>query len=153
NQPDTCTGAIPVQNASCTVVIKSATTGTSTVQATSDIQVFNSGGPDTLTRTTNTAVNTAAGGGLHAGKKRVDASIQITPATATNAVGTNHTLTITVNGINGNIDGGSHTATASIVSGPGTFVVGPTCTYTGGGATATCLVVIRATTTGTTVVH
>src|SRR5262249_58182258 len=101
--------------------------------------------------TTNTAVNFAAGGTGNADKTWVNASIQITPATATNAVGTNHTLTITVNGINGNIDGGSHTATASIVSGPGTFVVGPTCTYAGGGATATCLVVIRATTTGGTV--
>src|SRR5262249_33246929 len=83
----------------------------------------------------------------------VDADIQITPATATNAVGTNHTLTITVHGLNGGIVG-SGTASASIVSGPATFVVGPTCNYNGGGTgTASCTVVIRSTTTGTTVVH
>ena len=31
------------------------------------------------------------------------------------------------------MDAGPHTATASIVSGPGSFVGSPTCTYTGGG--------------------
>ena len=55
----------------------------------------------------------------------MNANIQITPATATNAVGTNHVLTITVNALGGTIDAGPHTATASIVSGPGSFV-GPT---------------------------
>ena len=46
--------------------------------------------------TTNTAVNTTAGGSGDASKTWVDANIKITPATATNAVNTNHTLTITV---------------------------------------------------------
>ena len=64
-------------------------------------------------------------------------NIQITPATATNPVGTNHVLTITINAINGTIDAGPHTATASIVSGPGSFVGSPSCTYTGGAASAT----------------
>ena len=63
----------------------------------------------------------------------MNANIQITPATATNAVNTNHVLTITVNALNGTIDAGPHTATASIVSGPGSFVGPTTCTYTGGG--------------------
>ena len=76
----------------------------------------------TITRTTNTAANTAAGGSGNANKTWVDANIQITPATDTNAVGTNHVLTITVNAIGGTIDAGPHTATASIVSGPGSFV-------------------------------
>ena len=66
-------------------------------------------------------------------KTFVDANIQITPANANNAVGTNHVLTITVNALGGTIDAGPHTATASIVSGPGSFVGSPTCTYTGGG--------------------
>ena len=43
----------------------------------------------------------------------MNANIQITPATATNAVGTNHVLTITVNAVGGTIDAGPHTATAS----------------------------------------
>ena len=51
-------------------------------------------------------------------------------------------LTITINALGGTIDAGPHTATASIVSGPGSFVGGNTCTYTGGAATATCTVTI-----------
>ncbi len=48
--------------------------------------------------TTGTAANTAAGGDCgNATKNWVDAFIQITPPNATNAVGTNHVLTITVN--------------------------------------------------------
>src|SRR5262249_23120649 len=72
----------------------------------------------------------------------VDANIQISPPTAANEVGTNHVLTITVNAINGTIDPGPHTATASIVNGPGGFVGSPTCTYAGGGTTASCTVTI-----------
>ena len=63
----------------------------------------------------------------------VDANIQISPGSATNPTGTNHVLTITVNAVGGTLDAGPHTATASIVSGPGSFVGSPTCTYTGGG--------------------
>jgi hypothetical protein len=83
----------------------------------------------------------------------VDANIQITPANATNPVGTNHVLTITVNALGGTIDAGSHTATASIVSGPGSFVGSPSCTYTGGAATASCTVTITSAAVGTTVVQ
>ena len=67
-------------------------------------------------------MNTAAGGSGNASKLWVNANIQITPATATNPVGTNHVLTITINALGGTIDAGPHTATASIVSGPGSFV-------------------------------
>src|SRR5437870_692519 len=65
---------------------------------------------------------------------KVDANIQITPATATNAVGTNHTLTITVTAVGTTV--GNGTATASITSGPGSFVGSPTCSYTGAGRTS-----------------
>jgi hypothetical protein len=82
----------------------------------------------------------------------VDANINITPSSANNPVGTNHVLTITVNAINGTIDAGPHSATASIVSGPGSFVGSPSCTYTGGAATASCTVTITSATAGTTVV-
>src|SRR5439155_173872 len=127
-------GTLP--SASCTVVITSATPGTTVVSATSNIPVSNLSGSDTVTRTTGTAANTAVGGSGNASKSWVDANIQITPPTATNAVGTNHVLTITVNAPGGTIDAGPHTATASIVSGPGSFVGSPSCTYTGGGASA-----------------
>ena len=90
--------------------------------------------------------------GSDAVKRFVNANIQITPANANNPVNTNHVLTITVNALGGTIDAGPHTATASIVSGPGSFVGSPSCTYTGGGATASCTVTITSATTGTTVI-
>src|SRR5439155_805053 len=76
----------------------------------------------------------------------------MTAAAATNATGTNHVLTITVNAVGGTLDAGQHTATASIVSGPGGCVGSATCTYTGGSATASCTVTISSNATGTTVV-
>src|SRR5438093_515984 len=79
--------------------------------------------------TTDTAGNSGP-----ASKTWVDAAIAITPATATNAVGTNHTLTITVTAVGTTV--GNGTATASITSGPGSFVGSPTCSYTGGGSRA-----------------
>src|SRR5439155_186580 len=85
-----------------------------------------------------------------ASKTWADATIAITPATATNSVGTNHTLTITVTAVGTTV--GDGTATASITSGPGSFVGSPKCSYTGAGATASCTVVITSATTGTTVV-
>ena len=75
----------------------------------------------------------------NAAKSWVDAFIQITPQNATNAVGTNHVLTITVNATDGGVLAAG-TATASIVTPPsttGSFVGSPTCNYTGGAATAT----------------
>src|SRR5439155_1471555 len=85
-----------------------------------------------------------------ASKTWADATIAITPATATNAVGTNHTLTITVTAVGTTLGNGS--ATASITSGPGRYVRSPNCTYMGGGSPASCTVVITSATTGTTVV-
>ena len=125
-------------SASCTVTITSATTGTTVVSATS-----NDPGrwPVDHRARPRRRLNTTAGGTDNASKKWVDANIAITPATATNAVGTNHVLTITVNAVNGTLAAG--TATATIVSGPGSFVGGDdTCDYAGGAATASCTVTI-----------
>src|SRR5436190_2197390 len=72
------------------------------------------------------------------------------PSPATNAVGTKHTLTITVAPINGTIDAGTYTATATIISGPGTPVT-QTCTYLI--PATSCTVVITSATTGTSVVR
>src|SRR5207253_2126484 len=144
----TCTYTGGAATASCTVTISSGATGTTVVSATADVPVNGV----TITRTTGTAANTDSGGSGNASKAWVDANIQITPASATNPTGTNHVLTITVNAVGGTLDAGQHTATASIVSGPGSFVGSPTCTYTGGGATASCTVTIVSATTGTTVV-
>ena len=143
---NTCTYTGGAATASCTVTITSNTTGTTVVSATSNIPVNG----QTISRTT--ATNPGPGGSGNASKVWVDANIQISPSTATNPIGTNHVLTITVNALGGTLDAGPHTATASIVSGPGSFVGSPTCTYTGGGASASCQVTITSNTPGTTVV-
>ena len=134
---------------SCTVVISSPSTGTTVVHAKTTFSV--AGQP--ITRETNTAVNTTAGGSGDATKTWVDANVKITPATATNAVGTNHTLTITVTPVHGAIDAGTYTATASLVGGGvGSFVGGVnTCTYTA--AAPTCAVVITSAVAGQSTVH
>ena len=140
---NTCTYSGGSASASCTVVITSATAGTTAVSATSNIPVDGDG---SLSRTTDGT----AGSSGPAQMNWVDANIQIAPATATNPVGTNHTVTITVNTSGGTIAAGGGTATASIASGPGSFVGGNTCTYLGGGASASCTVVITSATAGTT---
>src|SRR5437870_1916062 len=140
----TCSYTGGGSTASCTVVITSATTGTTVVSATSSIPLTGDG---SVTRTTDGT----AGNSSPASKTWADATIAITPATATNAVGTNHTLTITVTAVGTTL--GDGTATARITSGPGSFVAdSSTCSYTGGGSTASCTVVITSATTGTTVV-
>ena len=140
--------------ASCTVQITSAVAGLTRVQATSNISFTNAaGGP--LTRTTGTADNVTAGCPANCGnanKVWVDAFIQITPQNATNAVGTNHVLTITVNATNGGILAAG-TATASILTPPsttGSFVGSPTCNYAGGAATSSCTVTITSAVVGLT---
>src|SRR5262249_33699198 len=85
-----------------------------------------------------------------------DAYIRITPATATNAVGTQHTLTITVKGYPAGTPLASGTATASILAGSvGVFspLGANSCNYTGGSDTASCTVVITSASTGTTTVR
>ena len=86
---DTCTTAGP--NGTCSVQINSFTTGTSTVNATAVVTVHGLA----LTRSTNTEVNTAAGGSNHITKKWVDASITI-EEDAVNVVNDPHTFTVTV---------------------------------------------------------
>jgi hypothetical protein len=49
-----------------------------------------------ITRTTGTAANTAAGGSGNASKAYVDARISLDPLTATNPLNTNHTVTVHV---------------------------------------------------------
>src|SRR5262249_49332978 len=125
----------------CDVVITSTATGTSIVQRPT-LPTVNT---VLLTLTTGEAKEVD---GPNRPKKCVDAWIEINPASASNPVGTNHVLTITVHAVNGTL--GNGTATASIASGPGSFVGSPSCNYTGGGASASCQVTISSTATGTT---
>src|SRR5437867_1356574 len=138
----TCSYTGAGATASCTVVITSGTTGTTVGSAASTIPLPGAG---SVNRTTNGA----AGNSAPASKTWADATIAITPAPATNAVGTNHTLTITVTAARTTL--GVPYTTLFRSSGPGSFVGSPTCSYTGGGATASCTVVITSGTTGTTV--
>jgi hypothetical protein len=142
-----CTTAGPNTDANgqCTITFTSSSAGTVTGHATSTLSVAGSAA-------FTVATDGVAPNGSDAVKTFVDANIGIAPATAANPIGTNHVLTITVNAIGGTIDPGPHTSTASIVSGPGGFVGSPSCTYTGGAATASCTVTITSTTAGTTVV-
>ena len=134
NDSASCNYTVPAggaASASCTVTLTSSTTGTSVVSATSNIHVAG----QTIVRTTSTADNTTACAPatcLNASKTWVDAWIEITPANDTNAVNTNHVLTITVHGVGGLLDAGTFPTTAAIVSGPGSFVGSPTCNYTVG---------------------
>src|SRR6185312_4771653 len=150
----TCNYAGGAATSSCTVTIPSAVAGLTQVQATSAISFMNAlGGP--LTRTTGTADNITAGCPANCGnanKVWVDAYIQITPQNAANAVGTHHTLTITVTATNGGILQAG-TATTRILTPPtttGTFFGPNTCNYAGGAATSSCTVQITSPVAGLT---
>src|SRR5438132_532884 len=93
-----CSYAQAVGSSSCTVVITSTVPGTTNVQASSAISLV--GVTGSLTLTSGAAAKDLASFPTRRSsdlKIWVDAFIQITPQSATNAVGTNHTLTITVN--------------------------------------------------------
>jgi uncharacterized repeat protein (TIGR01451 family) len=141
-------------NGQCTLVISSPTAGTTTAIATASLTLLGVA----LTRDTDPATAGIGGGPNGSGpavKTWVDANIQITPASANNAVGTNHTLTGHVNVNAGSAFANAPAATTigfSILSGPGSFVGGVNSCATIG-ATGSCTVQITSGTTGTTVVR
>src|SRR6266536_2802725 len=84
----------------------------------------------------------------------VDANIQLTPATATNRVGTNHVLTchINVNDGNGSANApAGTTCTGAILSGQGSFVGSNQCTTVG--TTGECQLTITSAATGLTTIR
>src|SRR6266542_1619439 len=130
---------------SCTVTITSATPGTTTLNATTTVAV----GGVSLTRTTN-GINGNSGS---VSKTWVDANIQITLPTDTDAVGDTHTLTghVNVNPRNGFVNAADGTVvTIAITDGPGT-PASQTCTTSGG--TGSCTVAISSATAGTTTLN
>jgi hypothetical protein len=130
----------------CSVTFTSNTTGTVTGHASSTLSI---GGQSVTVQTNGVAPNSA-----DAVKTFVNAKVAITPATANNPVGTNHVLTLHVDVDPGtgfvNAPAGT-SITASIQSGPGSFVGSPTCLTVA--ATGSCTVTITSATTGTTVVR
>ena len=84
----------------------------------------------------------------------VDANVQISPATATNRVDTNHVLTchVNVNDGNGFANAPAGTVcTGSIVSGPGSFVGSNQCATVG--TSGDCQLTITSAVTGLTTIH
>jgi hypothetical protein len=152
--PSSCTtpGAGAPGSGSCTVVISSPTAGTTTIHATTTVSVAGV----SLTRATN-------GVGANSGDATKiwlspNANIQISPLQASNAIGTNHTLTGHVNVSTDNVNftpapaGTVITFTLTNSNGATAAFVGPsTCSTIG--ATGSCTVVISSPTPGTTVIH
>jgi hypothetical protein len=150
----------PSGSSSCTVVIDSAVTGETDVQASSTISQVGVGG--SVTRTTGTIANVTAGCTSlcdNAVKHWVDAFIQISPQNATNPVNTTHTLTITVNAnpATGTVAAGTATATILASSTTGGFdpntttpPTTATCNYAQAVGSSSCTVVIKSTVTGET---
>jgi uncharacterized repeat protein (TIGR01451 family) len=137
-------GANTDQNGQCTITFTSGTAGKVTGHASASLTI---GGATVTTETNGTGGSTG-----DAVKTFVDANIQITPATATNPVDTNHVLTGHVNvndGSGGFVNAPEGTTIDfSIVSGPGTFVGSSSCTTIG--ASGSCTVTITSATTGST---
>ncbi len=116
-----CTYTGGAATASCQVTITSDATGATVVSATAAIPVNG----QTITRTTGTAANTTAGGSGNASKTWVDANIQITPPSAINPVGKNHTFTGHVNvntGSGGFVNAPNGTTISFVLTGAGSFV-------------------------------
>jgi hypothetical protein len=138
-------------NGTCDVTITSSVAGTSVIQASTSVSV----GGVVLNRATG---DTNVGDSANAQKVWInpDANIQISPAQATNPIGSTHTLTGHVNvapdgSTFSNAPAGT-LITFSIVSGPGSFVGGVnTCTTIA--ATGSCTVQITSLVAGTTVVR
>jgi hypothetical protein len=147
--PSSCTTA--GGTGSCTVVISSPSPGNTTIHATSDLTV---NGVPLHVETNGVAPNSG-----DATKNWVDANIQVTPAQATNTIGTNHTLTGHVNVNDGSgagfvnaPDGTVITFTLSNSNGATAAFVGPSSCTTAGG-TGSCTVVISSPTAGNTSIH
>jgi hypothetical protein len=141
----TSSGANTDANGQCTITFTSPTAGKVTAHATSTLSVAGSA-PFTVA-TDGTGLNSS-----DTLKTFVDANIQISPLTATNAVGTPHTFTahVNVNDSTGFVPAPAGTSIAfSITSGPGSFVGGVnTCVTVG--ATGECSVQITSATAGVT---
>lgn len=106
---DNCAGGTGTgANGQCTVVINSTAAGTFVATASATFSVSTAQGSVSLTRDTDPATSTPAGpgGSGPATKTFVDASIALSPLTATNLVRAPHTVTATVKQDDGLASGG-----------------------------------------------
>jgi hypothetical protein len=149
----TCTnaGANTDANGQCTITFTSPSAGKVTGHATATLTI--NGTPVTV------ATDGTSGNSTDAVKTFVDANVQVSPLSATNPVGTTHTLTGHVN-VNDGSGGGFVKAPAGTVvnfsltnsNGAAADFVGPrSCTTAG--TSGSCTVVISSPTTGSTSIH
>src|SRR5262249_7381135 len=146
----TTAGANTDANGQCTITFNSNTAGKVTGHAVSTLTING--------QQIHVETDGSNGNSVDAVKTYVDANIQITPATATNPVGTTHTVTGHVNvtagsGTCGNApDGTVISYSLTNAGGASATFVGPsTCTTSAG--TGSCTVVISSPTAGTTTIH
>jgi len=143
-----CTNAGPNtdSNGQCTITFVSNTAGTVTGHASATLTINEA--------TITVQTNGTAGNSPDAVKTFVDANIQISPASAVNPVGTNHTLVGHVNvnaGSGGFVNAPAGTTISFALSGAGSFVGPSSCTTVGG--TGSCSVVISSGATGSSTVR
>ena len=119
----------------CSITLNSTAPGVTTLRASTSVDV----GGLTLSRAT---ADGHTGDSADAVKTFVDANIQITPPSAINPVGKNHTLTGHVNVNSGSdfVNAPDGTAISFVLTGAGAFVGPSSCSTTGG--TGSCSVVI-----------
>lgn len=141
---ETGPGDIPVScvtaaDGTCSVQLTSSAAGVSTVHAAVTLSVLG----ESITRETNTAINTAAGGSGDLTKRWIDGAISITPNDV-NPVGAPHTFTITATSIASGAGTPAYVITPSVTPAPTSS--SNTCAtpvITNGSATATCTVTIN----------
>jgi hypothetical protein len=135
---------------SCPFTVNTAQAGVVVVEATTTVTVSG----QTITRATNTAANTNAGGSGNATKTYVNLRISLSPLTDTNAVNDPHTFTVTVEQNNGSSWSFVNGASVSFLFATNTanaFFTGlSTCTT---GVNGTCTVTINAPNAGTVVLQ
>jgi uncharacterized repeat protein (TIGR01451 family) len=120
----------------CSITLNSTTPGVTTLRASTTVEI----GGLPLNRATGDA---HAGDSGDAVKTFVDANVQISPPSAINPVGKNHTFTGHVNvntGTGGFVNAPNGTTISFVLTGAGSFVGPSSCTTAGG--TGSCTVVI-----------
>jgi hypothetical protein len=129
----------------CSIQINGTQAGSVEIQGTTTVTVLG----ESITRTTGTADNTAAGGSGNADKDYVNLRISLSPLLATNQVGEAHTITATVQQDTGSgftaVSGATVTFSLSNNTAGATFVAGNTCVTAADG---TCSIQITSSTAG-----
>jgi uncharacterized repeat protein (TIGR01451 family) len=148
----TCTTTVTDANGQCTVIVNSASTGATTIHATTTFTVAGL----TLTRATGDGLS---GDSSNAVKTWVDAKIAINPLSATNETGSAHTFTVTVSKDLGDgsgfvaASGATVTATLTDSNGATHSAAGGTCVTGTTDANGQCTIIVNSSTPGKVTVN